>query len=143
MTNETDKAAILALIHAVDRAHYARDADAIVAAYTPEALIFNLAPPMSRTMQKKEIEAWLDTWEGPVERTAQQIEVIVGGDVAVAHGYYRTSATPRQGEGQAVFWSRATLALRRIDAAWSIVHEHTSVPFYMDGSFRAAVDLEP
>ena len=26
---------------------------------------------------------------------------------------------------------------------WKIAHEHTSVPFYMDGSFRAAVDLEP
>jgi ketosteroid isomerase-like protein len=27
--------------------------------------------------------------------------------------------------------------------AWKIAHEHTSVPFYMDGSFRAAIDLKP
>ena len=25
----------------------------------------------------------------------------------------------------------------------AIVHEHESVPFYMDGSFRAAIDLKP
>ena len=26
---------------------------------------------------------------------------------------------------------------------WKIMHEHSSVPFYMDGSFKAAVDLKP
>jgi len=24
-----------------------------------------------------------------------------------------------------------------------VTHEHVSVPFYMDGSYRAAVDLKP
>ena len=40
-------------------------------------------------------------------------------------------------------WTRTTVCLRRIGGAWQIVHEHASVPFYMDGSFKAAVDLEP
>jgi len=40
-------------------------------------------------------------------------------------------------------WLRQTLGLRKIDGEWKIVHEHESVPFYMDGSFKAAVDLEP
>ncbi len=31
---------------------------------------------------------------------------------------------------------RATLYLHRDAGAWKIVHEHTSVTFYMDGSFR-------
>lgn len=39
--------------------------------------------------------------------------------------------------------TRVTLCLRRVGSAWMIVHEHESVPFYMDGSFRAAVDLQP
>jgi hypothetical protein len=26
---------------------------------------------------------------------------------------------------------------------WAIVHEHVSVPFYMDGSYKAAIDLKP
>lgn len=29
------------------------------------------------------------------------------------------------------------------DGAWRIAHRHESVPFYMDGSNRAAVDLTP
>jgi hypothetical protein len=39
--------------------------------------------------------------------------------------------------------SRATAGLRRTDAGWKITHEHTSTPFYMDGSGRAATDLQP
>ena len=40
-------------------------------------------------------------------------------------------------------WYRQTLSFRKIDGEWKISHEHTSVPFYMDGSFRAAIDLKP
>ena len=40
-------------------------------------------------------------------------------------------------------WFRATLALRRTDGIWKVVHEHNSTPFYMDGSDRAALDLQP
>jgi PhnB protein len=38
---------------------------------------------------------------------------------------------------------RSTLGFRKRDGAWTIVHGHTSVPFNMDGSFTAAMDLEP
>jgi ketosteroid isomerase-like protein len=38
---------------------------------------------------------------------------------------------------------RATVGLRRIGGRWQVTHEHSSVPFYMDGSYRAAVDLQP
>ena len=37
----------------------------------------------------------------------------------------------------------ATLGFRKIDDEWTITHEHSSVPFYMDGSFKAAIDLKP
>jgi PhnB protein len=40
-------------------------------------------------------------------------------------------------------WIRLTLCFRKIGGAWKVTHEHTSVPFYMDGSFKAAVDLTP
>ena len=38
---------------------------------------------------------------------------------------------------------RATVCLHREGGAWRIVHEHESVPFYMDGSLRPAFDLKP
>jgi PhnB protein len=38
---------------------------------------------------------------------------------------------------------RVTLYVHRDGRAWRIIHEHTSVPFYMDGSLRPAFDLQP
>ena len=40
-------------------------------------------------------------------------------------------------------WVRTTLGFRKADGRWRVVHEHVSVPFYMDGSERAALDLKP
>ena len=38
---------------------------------------------------------------------------------------------------------RSTVCFRRVGRTWKIVHEHASVPFCMDGSYRAATDLAP
>ena len=35
------------------------------------------------------------------------------------------------------------MGFRKVDGTWKIAHAHTSVPFYMDGSFKAATDLNP
>jgi ketosteroid isomerase-like protein len=40
-------------------------------------------------------------------------------------------------------WVRATTCFRKIDGEWIIVHEHASVPLYMEGSNRASIDLTP
>jgi ketosteroid isomerase-like protein len=50
----------------------------------------------------------------------------------------------KKGADQRVnFWMRETLCLERQAGTWCIVHEHTSVPFYLDASLRPAFDLEP
>ena len=40
-------------------------------------------------------------------------------------------------------WVRATIGFAKTDGGWKATHEHFSVPFYMDGSDKAAVDLKP
>ncbi len=40
-------------------------------------------------------------------------------------------------------WFRSTIGLRRISGGWRIAHEHNSTPFPMDGSGKAALDLQP
>jgi PhnB protein len=49
------------------------------------------------------------------------------------------SGTKTDGENVEL-WLRETLGLRKIDDKWKIAHQHESVPFYMDGSYKAAVD---
>lgn len=140
----TDEAAIHALVETVDQAHRRKDAAAIAACYTPDAVIYNLAPPLARHgIDLGELNAWLDGWDGPVAREPHDFRVTVSGDLAVAHGLYRLAATTKAGGHAVSLWMRATVGLRRAGGDWRIVHEHTSVPFHMDGSFRAAVDLAP
>jgi ketosteroid isomerase-like protein len=139
----TDKADILSVIETIHRAHHDKDASAIVAPYAPDADIYDLAPPLHRGMDRQEKQAWLDTWIGPIERESRDLNVLVSGNFAFCHGYFRLTGTPKRAGREIGFWLRATVCLERDGDQWRIVHEHTSVPFYMDGSLRPAFDLVP
>lgn len=139
----SEEAEILAIIENIHQAHRDKDAAAIAAPYTTDAAVFDLAPPLShRGISVPGKKAWLDTWEGPVERESRDFKITVSGDSAFCHGFYRLSGTKAAGP-RISFWMRATVCLRREGGSWRIVHEHESVPFYMDGSLRPAFDLEP
>ena len=139
-----DEADILALVQAIDEAHHNKDAAAIVAPYAQDSVICDLAPPLShRGMGLQAKKAWLDTWEGPIDRESHDFNVTVSGDFAFCHGFYRLGGTPKAAGRPISFWMRATVCLHRDAGTWRIIHEHTSVPFYMDGSLRPAFDLQP
>ena len=140
----TDEAAVRALIEAVNQAHHDKDAAVIAAAYASDAVVYDLAPPLAHQgidVQAK--KAWLETWEGPVERESRDFEITLNGDFAFCHGYLRLGGTPKAAGRRISFWMRATVCMRHHQGGWQIVHEHTSVPFYMDGSLRPAFDLQP
>jgi ketosteroid isomerase-like protein len=137
-------AAIHELIAQMAKARYNKDAEAIAAPYTRDAAIYNLAPPLvHHGIDVQETQAWLDTWEGPITIEAQNFTVTVAGDTAFAHGLMRMEGTKKGSEGHVNFWMRETLCLKRSETGWHIVHEHTSVPFYMDGTLQPAFDLHP
>ncbi len=144
MSHAADIATIRALIAAVDKGHHDKDAKAIAVPYSEEAVIADLAPPLVRTgIDANRMANWLETWKGPVERTAHDMRIAIDGDLAFAHGYYRLSGVLKSLGEKVSFWMRATVCLKRTGSGWQIVHEHTSVPFYMDDSLRPAFDLEP
>ena len=138
-----DIVAIRALLQDLERAYHAKHAEAIARLYTADARIADLAPPlMRRGLDPAAVQAWLDGWQGPVRITARDTEVQADGDLAVAYGLELTRVTTGDGEHVA-WWSRATFVFARTPEGWRITHQHNSVPFHMDGSFRAAIDLEP
>ena len=139
-----DEAAILALIDARHQAHHDKNGAVIAAAYAPDAAVFSLAPPLAyRGVDPREKQAWLDSWATPVAIESRDFKLTVSGDFAFGHGFLRLSGTKKGQEGKVDFWMRATLAFERRGSSWKIVHEHVSVPFYMDGSLRPAFDLQP
>jgi ketosteroid isomerase-like protein len=143
MNTNAEKTAIEAILEAVRQGLHDKDAAVIVAQFTPDAVIFDLAPPLAHKPDVPPLAAWLDSWEGPVEQQMRDLTIVVSGDLAFCHGLCKVSATTNVDSQRAEWWQRLTACLSRIDGGWKIVHEHTSVPFHMDGSFRAATDLQP
>ncbi|HEX4285065.1 MAG TPA: nuclear transport factor 2 family protein [Terracidiphilus sp.] len=131
-------------IVSLHRAHFTKDGGAVAERYTPDARIFNLAPPLEhRGIDIAEKQAWFDSWETPIEIVPRDLEITVSGDFAFAHCFLEMAGTKKGPEGKVRFWMRETLAFERVRGSWRIVHEHSSVPFYMDDSLRPAFDLLP
>jgi PhnB protein len=120
-----------------------KDADRVVSHQAEDFLQFSLAPPLVSTVADADgLNAWFATWRGLLGFEMHDLDVAAGGDVAYCHSLNRLSGTMTDGVTSDI-WFRQTLGLRRIGGAWKIAHQHESVPFYMDGSYRAAVDLAP
>jgi uncharacterized protein (TIGR02246 family) len=142
MSSTTDRAEIEALIQKLERAHADHDADAIDEAYAPDAVIFDLAPPLGRRgMNRDNVAAWLAGWDGPIQIDARDVSLEVEGNLAFVSALNRMRG--RQGGKDQDLWYRTTMCIQKISGQWKIVCDHSSVPFYMDGSYRAAVDLKP
>lgn len=123
----------------------AKDIDGLMANYAPDILLFDLAPPLQykgADAYRKSWEAWLPTIQGPLGFDRRELNVTAGDNVAFSHSLNRITAKRTDGTDTDV-WVRATVCYRKLDGKWTVAHEHVSVPFYMDGSYKAAVDLTP
>ena len=139
----TAEARIRALIDDWANALRAKDAEGIMAYCAADSVTFDLATPLvSTAMDAEGLQAWFSTWGGPLGYEIRDLNVTAGDDVAFCHCLGRLSGTKTDGE-KADVWFRQTLCFREIGGRWKIAHQHESVPFYMNGSFRAAVDLKP
>jgi PhnB protein len=138
----TQEAQIRTVIDAWAEAIRKKDAGGVVRHHGPDFVHFSLAPPLqSTTADAKGLKKWFATWRGPIGYEVHDLNITAGDDVAFSSSLNRLSGTTVDGETSSI-WFRHTLGLRRIAGTWKIVHEHESVPFYMDGSYKAAVDLK-
>ncbi|MFG2042926.1 YybH family protein [Dactylosporangium sp. NPDC048998] len=122
------------------------DAKAIMSYYAPSYVEYTLAPPLRQPGDGRNpaaLEAWMATFVAPPRREVTQLEITTDGDVAFATSLDCLTAVPRGSTEPFSLWFRVTLGLRRIDGRWLVTHEHESVPFEMDGSFRASTGLTP
>jgi PhnB protein len=139
----TGEAEIRALIDAWAKAMRAKEVDGVLSHYAADSVTFDLAPPLiSAGADAKGLQAWFATWQGPLDYVVRDLRITAGDDVAFGRSLNRLSGTTTDGEKTGL-WFRQTLCFRKMRGDWRIAHQHESVPFYMDGSYRAAVDLEP
>jgi ketosteroid isomerase-like protein len=124
----------------------AKDARATVALYASDAVGFELAPPLELESpalhDPSQIQQWFDTWKGPINSEGHDIEILVSEPIAYAYGLRHMTGVKVDGE-QVDLWFRATACFKKEAGEWKIAHVHNSVPFAMDGSGRALLDLKP
>jgi ketosteroid isomerase-like protein len=120
-----------------------KDVQRVTRHFTPHCVRFDLAPPLqSNQLLRDELESWFATFRGNIGYEIRNQTISTSGDLACCHGLHHMTGIKVDGE-KVDIWIRETLCLRQIDTHWRITHLHESVPFYMDGSFKAAVDLKP
>lgn len=140
---QDDKTRITTMLDDWAKALREKDAARVVAHHLDGFVQFSLAPPLvSEAADAEGLDQWFDTWRGPLGFEISELDIAAAGDVAYCHSLNRLSGTKTDGTTNDI-WFRQTLGLRKTGGAWKIAHQHESVPFYMDGSYRAAVDLAP
>ena len=141
-----DEIRITELLDAFAAALRAKDARAAIACHAKDVVAYDLAPPLriesAALHDPSFLQQWFDTWAGPIVSEGHDLEIAVGGDVAYAHGLRHMTGTKKDGE-KVDLWFRATAGFRRERGQWKITHMHNSVPFAMDGSGKALLDLQP
>jgi PhnB protein len=136
---------VRALLESWAAALRAKDAAAVTANYTPDVVAFDLDPPLQHSGAgnlRKGFDEWFKTWRGAIGYEITALDIATSGDLAVSRSLNCLSGERTDGSKSDV-WFRVTVACRKIGGAWKVFHQHASVPFYMDGSDRAAIDLKP
>jgi len=141
-----DETEIRAIIADHAKALYAKNADLLFAHNAKGMLSFDLAPPLLHKADapdaRKSTEAWFATWKGPIGWEDRDLVVTASEDVAFSTSLAHMTGTKTDG-AEVSLWLRSTNGFRKENGEWKIVHAHSSVPFAMDGSFKACIDLKP
>jgi ketosteroid isomerase-like protein len=139
----SDEAQIREILTDYAKALYAKDAPRTAKHLSDDFAAFSLAPPLlHKGFDLAGTQGWFDTWKGPIGWENRDIKIAASGDVAFATSLGHITGTKVEGE-QIDLWTRCTDCFRKIGGEWKMVNAHTSVPFYMDGSYKAAIDLKP
>ena len=122
-----------------------KDAARAISCLADDVVAFELAPPLSLGADAVRDEAGFAAWLGGFDEIAIEMRDLVieaGERIGFARALHHLTGT-RVGGRPVSLWLRSTLCFRREPDGWRIAHAHSSVPMLMDGSFRAAVGLEP
>jgi ketosteroid isomerase-like protein len=142
VSSSEDEQNIRQLIDRWANALRTKNAEGVLACRLRGAVMYTLAPPLIAVEDRDGLEAWFSTWQGPIGHEQRGSEVAVGDNVAYAHALVHMTGTKTDGEAVDL-WFRQTLGFKKVGLTWKIAHEHASVPFLMDGSNKAALELKP
>lgn len=120
----SDETAVRAIIENWARAVEAGDRKAILAHHAEDLLMFDF-PDEVRGLQAydKTWDYFFDNPKGPIHYSPRDLRVTAGDQVAFA-----TCLVHCEGTSAGALDFRLTTGLKKVAGAWTIVHEHHSVP---------------
>ncbi len=146
MTAETttlqEEARIRAAIDARANAIRNKNVQGVLPNFTKDSVGFFFEPPLQQSPLKEDLASWFATWSSQIGYEISDLKITAGNDVAFCNSLSRLTGTRTDGTNTDL-WFRETLCFQKIDDSWLIAHIHESVPMYMDGSLKAAIDLKP
>lgn len=124
------EAAVRSLYDRYIKAFNNKDVDAIMAVYSPDIFVFDLAPPREYptwAAYKKDWQDLFDAFPGPIAVSLAELNITAAGSVAYTHCVNDVKLTARDGSKKHIV-VRVTDVLRKQNGKWLIVLEHISVP---------------
>jgi ketosteroid isomerase-like protein len=135
---------VSALLERRTKSMRTKDVDQLMSVYAPDVVYFDLVPPLrytgSAALRERFLD-WFGRWTSEIGLETRDLDVMAGGDVAVAHMLIRASGTLTDGR-EVGYWVRTSNGCRRSNGRWLITHEHVSLPVDMPTG-RAVLDLTP
>jgi uncharacterized protein (TIGR02246 family) len=138
------EAAIRALVNGLVEAIRAKDLQAVMAAYAPDMVAFDIVPPLQYIGADAFRKPWqevFELYENPIEYEVRDLRITARDDVAFSHSLNRMKGTMKNGK-KTDLWLRWTACYRKTDGRWRIAHLQASVPADM-ASGKAVLDLHP
>lgn len=126
----SDEAAIKALYDKFNDAFQKKDANAVMAGYSPDVFVFDVGTPREYPTwdaYKKDFEVFFKMFPGPINSTISEVHITVVGSVAYSHVIDDANLTAADGSKTRLV-VRVTDVLRKSKGKWLIVQEHVSVP---------------
>lgn len=121
-----------------------KDIDRLMSFYAPEAVYFDVVPPLRLTGSeavRRNFIRWFEGWSSPIGQEVRDLHVAASDDIASAFMLIRASGTLKSGRDVG-YWVRATVSMRQSPQGWLIAHEHVSLPVDF-ATGKAAMDLMP
>lgn len=110
----------------------------------PSAMSFDVVGPLrfaGADAARARAQEWFASFAGPIEIETRDLQIEVAATVGYCHSLNRIRGTLAVGI-RVDMWVRSTVCLVKRDEQWTIVHQHTSVPFEAKTG-KAALKLEP
>ncbi len=131
-TPKGDEAAIRSLEQNFAAAVRAKDINRIMAGYErgPKLVFFDVVPRPVHTgwdAYRKDWQAFLATFQGPVTFEINGLDITVGGSFAYGFSFQHVAGTSVDGTAKD-YTVRVTDVYRKTGGKWLIVQEHVSVP---------------